>query len=169
MKGSLHVADNTHKLPTSLSMSNLNHPFIQCQSHVSPSNVKVPLDSKFRGLNFKVSLFWPNHSSCVVKRQKGSNEFVVGCASWGLEREFKAEMKKQENEEKGKNGMGRFRHKCGEREGVVELLECLEREAIMGDDVGKEPTDYNRRAQIFDRSSQVFQAMKELNNDVLTQ
>lgn len=44
---------------------------------------------------------------------------------------------------------------------MVELLECLEREAIMGEDQGREPTDYNRRAQIFDRSSRVFQALKE--------
>ncbi|KAK4363540.1 hypothetical protein RND71_018781 [Anisodus tanguticus] len=51
--------------------------------------------------------------------------------------------------------------KCKEVDGMVELLECLEREAIMGDDEGKEPMDYNRRAQIFDKSSEVFQALKE--------
>ncbi|CAI0457302.1 unnamed protein product [Linum tenue] len=51
--------------------------------------------------------------------------------------------------------------KCRERKGVVELLECLEAEAIMGDDQGKNPTDYNRRAQIFDTSSRVFQALKQ--------
>lgn len=50
---------------------------------------------------------------------------------------------------------------CGEREGVVELLECLEREAIMGEDEGRDPTDYNRRAQIFDKSYRVFQALQE--------
>ena len=61
--------------------------------------------------------------------------------------------------------MAKFKHKCGEGKGVVEMLECLEREAIMGEDVGKEPMDYNRRAQIFDRSSRVFQALKELNNN----
>lgn len=44
---------------------------------------------------------------------------------------------------------------------MVELLECLEREAIMGEDEGREPTDYNRRAQIFDKSARVFQALKE--------
>ncbi|CAN1852442.1 hypothetical protein LINPERHAP1_LOCUS40645 [Linum perenne] len=53
------------------------------------------------------------------------------------------------------------KEKCRERKGVVELLECLETEAIMGDDEGKDPTDYNRRAQIFDRSSRVFQSLKE--------
>ncbi|KAH7548236.1 hypothetical protein JRO89_XS14G0087200 [Xanthoceras sorbifolium] len=50
--------------------------------------------------------------------------------------------------------IGNLREKCKEeRSGTVELLECLEREAIMGDDEGKEPTDYNRRAHIFDKSS----------------
>lgn len=50
--------------------------------------------------------------------------------------------------------------KC-EEDSIAELLECLEKEAIMGDDEGKEPRDYNRRAQIFDKSSTVFQALKE--------
>ena len=45
---------------------------------------------------------------------------------------------------------------------LIELLECLEREAIMGNDEGREAIDYNRRAQIFDKSSKVFQALKEL-------
>ncbi|XP_028213618.1 uncharacterized protein LOC114395945 [Glycine soja] len=163
MKGSLYVAD-AHMLATSsLSMSNkANNPFVlPCQTLVSHSSV--------RDLSFKVSISWPYHASCIVQRQKNSNNsgfVVVGCAKWGLE----AEMKPQEDdEEKGRSRMARFRHKCGERKGVVALLECLEREAIMGEDVGKEPTDYNRRAQIFDRSSQVFQALKELNNDVFPQ
>ncbi|PKI46161.1 hypothetical protein CRG98_033419 [Punica granatum] len=50
--------------------------------------------------------------------------------------------------------------KCG-GQGVVELLECLEREAIMGEDEGKEPHDYNRRARIFEKSSRVFRALRE--------
>ncbi|CAN6838468.1 unnamed protein product, partial [Brassica oleracea] len=33
------------------------------------------------------------------------------------------------------------------RQGVWELLECLEKEAIMGDDDGRDPKDYNRRAK----------------------
>ncbi|KAL9163670.1 hypothetical protein ABFS82_06G056000 [Erythranthe guttata] len=45
-------------------------------------------------------------------------------------------------------------------DGIVELLECLEREAIMGEDNGTNPTDYNRRALIFDNSSKVFKAIK---------
>ncbi|KAG4963800.1 hypothetical protein JHK82_040477 [Glycine max] len=130
-------------LSTSLSMSKSNNPSSPCQTRVSPSSV--------RGLSFK------------RQKKKNNNGFVVvGCAKWDLE----ADMKPQEDEEKGRSGMATFRHKCGERKGVVELLECLEREAIMGEDVGKEPSDYNRRAQIFDRSSQVFQALKQLNNDV---
>lgn len=62
-------------------------------------------------------------------------------------------------------GLGRFGlgDKCKESRGITELLECLEREAIMGEDEGKEPTDYNRRAQIFDKSSRVFQALKEIS------
>ncbi|KAL0003550.1 hypothetical protein SO802_017331 [Lithocarpus litseifolius] len=52
-------------------------------------------------------------------------------------------------------------NRCGERRGLVDMLECLESEAIMGEDQGREPTDYNRRAQIFDSSSRVFQALKE--------
>ncbi|WVY90950.1 hypothetical protein V8G54_036464 [Vigna mungo] len=113
-----------------------------------------------RGLSFKVSTSSQSHASFVVQRKKnnnGDNGFVVG--------EVEDEMKPHEDDDKGRNGMTRFRHKCGEREGIVELLECLEREAIMGEDVGKDPTDYNRRAKIFDRSSQVFQALKKHNND----
>ncbi|KAM6598293.1 uncharacterized protein LOC115705132 [Cannabis sativa] len=64
---------------------------------------------------------------------------------------------------------GRLKEKCGGAErGVVELLECLEREAIMGDDHGREPNDYNRRAQIFDRSSRVFQALRERDTNTTT-
>ena len=48
---------------------------------------------------------------------------------------------------------------CEEKGGMVELMECLEREAIMGEDEGKEAIDYNRRAQIFDKSSKIFQAL----------
>ncbi|KAL9673584.1 hypothetical protein QQ045_029845 [Rhodiola kirilowii] len=56
--------------------------------------------------------------------------------------------------------------KCGgSSSGVVELLECLEREAIMGEDEGREPVDYNRRAQIFDKSARVFQALKHQADD----
>lgn len=50
--------------------------------------------------------------------------------------------------------------RCRGAGGIVELMECLEREAIMGEDEGREASDYNRRALIFDRSSRVFQALK---------
>ncbi|KAL8144486.1 hypothetical protein V2J09_017518 [Rumex salicifolius] len=49
--------------------------------------------------------------------------------------------------------------------GMVELMECLEREAIMGEDEGKDPIDYNRRAHIFAKSSMVFQALKQPQTD----
>ncbi|PIN24827.1 hypothetical protein CDL12_02437 [Handroanthus impetiginosus] len=61
-------------------------------------------------------------------------------------------------------GMGKLNEKCKEIVGLVELLECLEREAIMGEDEGREPTDYNRRALIFDKSSRVFQALKQTDS-----
>ncbi|KAL1166676.1 hypothetical protein V6Z11_A06G212800 [Gossypium hirsutum] len=54
----------------------------------------------------------------------------------------------------------RVSERCKGRKGMVELLECLETEAIMGEDQGRDPMDYNRRAQIFDTSSKVFQALK---------
>lgn len=72
-----------------------------------------------------------------------------------LERELEA---KEEEEEWVK--VGRLRVKCKESKGMVELLECLEREAIQGEDHGREASDYNRRAQIFDKSSKVFRALK---------
>ncbi|KAL3834739.1 hypothetical protein ACJIZ3_009475 [Penstemon smallii] len=61
-------------------------------------------------------------------------------------------------------GIRNLKGKCEETDGIVELLECLEREAIMGEDEGREPIDYNRRAHIFDKSSKVFQALKETNS-----
>ncbi|KAL8552381.1 hypothetical protein ACS0TY_001176 [Phlomoides rotata] len=52
--------------------------------------------------------------------------------------------------------------KCEETGGgIVEMMECLEREAIMGEDEGREAIDYNRRALIFDKSARVFQALKQ--------
>lgn len=75
-----------------------------------------------------------------------------------LERELLEEMKGIDSGEDGIGG--KWREKCG-GEGIVEIMECLEREAIMGEDEGREPTDYNRRAIIFDKSSRVFQAVKE--------
>lgn len=77
--------------------------------------------------------------------------------------ELERDLKLEEEEGGEATGIARYRNKCGEGKDAVELLECLEREAIMGADIGKEPMDYNRRAQIFDRSSTVFQALRELD------
>ncbi|XP_017431076.1 uncharacterized protein LOC108338606 [Vigna angularis] len=166
MIGSLYVADSL-KI-SSLSISNSYNPAIPCQTLVSSNKVTPSSVTMARDLSFKVSTSSQSHASFVVQRKEnnnGDNGFVVGCAKWGLQREAEDEMKPHEDDDKGRNGMTRFRHNCGEGEGIAELLECLEREAIMGEDVGKDPTDYNRRAKIFDRSSQVFQALKKHNSD----
>lgn len=62
----------------------------------------------------------------------------------------------------------RWREKC-RGEGIIEVMECLEREAIMGEDHGREASDYNRRARIFDKSNRVFQVLKakESNSQML--
>ncbi|PSS33243.1 Glutamate [NMDA] receptor subunit 1 like [Actinidia chinensis var. chinensis] len=103
------------------------------------------------------------------RRQNRRALIAVDCGRGGsdpvveLERELEEEMRVSGEEWFGIEG--RWREKCEGRErvGIVELLECLEREAIMGEDEGREPNDYNRRAQIFDKSSRVFQALKERN------
>ncbi|XP_058744651.1 uncharacterized protein LOC131617362 [Vicia villosa] len=108
----------------------------------------------------KGTISWPRKVGC-------KSGIVVECGSRGMVRELERELEGEIDEEKGKgkSGMTRYREKCGgERKGAVELLECLEKEAIMGDDVGKEANDYNRRARIFDRSSRVFQALKEFDD-----
>ena len=155
MKGCSFVA-NVHDFTFSPSLICSNS-LISFQSNVFPSNVTL------KPLRAKVG---------ISQKQKSKREFVVGCASWGLVNELKRELEEVEiddeidDEGKGKSEMTRYRKKCGEREGVVEFLECLEKEAIMGDDEGKEPNDYNRRARIFDKSSKVFQALKESNDHV---
>lgn len=94
----------------------------------------------------------------------GSGSRGPGSVAEKIERELEAEMKPEKEEWVA---MGWLRqNKCGDRKGVVELLECLELEAIMGEDEGREPNDYNRRAQIFDKSARVFQALKERSNNV---
>lgn len=42
-----------------------------------------------------------------------------------------------------------------------EELEVLEEAAIMGEDEGRRPTDYDRRAHIFEESSRVFRDLKQ--------
>ncbi|KAF9670391.1 hypothetical protein SADUNF_Sadunf13G0063400 [Salix dunnii] len=103
----------------------------------------------------------PNQGPCLAKRL--NHMVAIRCANRGpvaeLERDLEAEMK-LEAEDDWIVEFGKLREKCEERKGIVELLECLEREAIMGDDEGIDPSDYSRRAQIFYKSSQVFSALK---------
>ncbi|KAL6660122.1 hypothetical protein ACP70R_002244 [Stipagrostis hirtigluma subsp. patula] len=48
-----------------------------------------------------------------------------------------------------------------EAELAAEELEVLEEKAIAGEDEGRRPTDYDRRAHIFEESSRVFRALKQ--------
>ncbi|KAK7353509.1 hypothetical protein VNO80_18958 [Phaseolus coccineus] len=146
----LAVAHNVYH--PSLTLRNINNSHVvSCQN---------PFSLKER--------FWPNHISYSVQEIKGSGSFVVGCGSWSLVRELEQELEAEmRTEEGGESGMGRYRHKCREGKGVVDMLECLEKEAIMGEDEGKDPMDYNRRAHIFDACSRIFQALKELNDKTL--
>lgn len=136
MKG-FSIVSNIHNISFSPSLISSNH-YDQGRVTLKPLLV-----------NERIS--WPKNVGCFVKQQKGKSGMVRE-----LERELEGEIEIDEEKCKGKSG--------GERKGVVELLECLEKEAIMGDDVGKEASDYNRRAQIFDRSSRVFQALKEFDD-----
>ncbi|KAF7147147.1 hypothetical protein RHSIM_Rhsim03G0153400 [Rhododendron simsii] len=107
------------------------------------------------------------HDSGRGLSNRGSLAVAIGCAKGGGpathgERELEEEMKSISGEIDGIGG--RWREKCeggGGGGGIGELMECLEREAIAGEDEGREPNDYNRRAIIFDKSSRVFQALKE--------
>ncbi|KAE8717818.1 transcription elongation factor s-II [Hibiscus syriacus] len=112
-----------------------------CQTHGGDGD-HLRMPPGFRGLNMK------------AKRSRvGAVVAVAKCAAWeaGFLKELEREL-----EEGGGEGWKRV-----EKKGMVEVLECLEREAIQGEDHGREPSDYNRRAQIFDHSSRVFQALKE--------
>ncbi|KAF5752635.1 hypothetical protein HS088_TW01G00550 [Tripterygium wilfordii] len=94
---------------------------------------------------------------------------AVDCAKWDSSVPM-TELEKEEamDPEVEKWMQAKLRDKCrDESGGVEEQLECLEREVIMGEDEGKEPLDYNRRAHIFDKSSSVFQALKERSNPPL--
>ncbi|CAN6469465.1 unnamed protein product [Victoria cruziana] len=73
------------------------------------------------------------------------------CCRWRVSCRPAEKPEKEETEEEGE----------GWEEVGKEELEKLEEEAMMGDDQGKEPMDYNRRAHIFYRSSEVFQDVKE--------
>ncbi|XVE90960.1 hypothetical protein DITRI_Ditri20bG0117600 [Diplodiscus trichospermus] len=120
-----------------------------CQSHCR----QLRMPSAYGGFQ--------SHSLSL--KQRSGDVLLVPCLASDsgllaeIERELEAEMKPEEAEWMRE---GRVGERCKERKGMVELLECLETEAIMGEDQGREPTDYNRRAQIFDKSSRVFQALK---------
>ncbi|XP_071937629.1 uncharacterized protein [Coffea arabica] len=109
--------------------------------------------SQPHGGRLRLEQSWPNRQlEKVVERAKGGSASASASASeWGDEIVTEEELM----------GLGKLGGKCEETRGIAELLECLEREAIMGEDEGKEPTDYNRRAQIFHKSSRVFQSLKE--------
>ncbi|KAJ9539810.1 hypothetical protein OSB04_026316 [Centaurea solstitialis] len=47
------------------------------------------------------------------------------------------------------------------KEDINKKVELMEMEAIMGKDDGREPMDYKRRAGIFYKSSEMFQANKD--------
>ncbi|KAJ6975325.1 hypothetical protein NC653_031239 [Populus alba x Populus x berolinensis] len=88
----------------------------------------------------------PNQGPCLAQRL--NHVVAARCGNRGPVAELERDMEAEMNRER-------------EDDWIVELLECLEREAIMGDDEGRDPTDYNRRAQIFYKSSQVFTDLKE--------
>ncbi|KAJ6360396.1 hypothetical protein OIU77_004416 [Salix suchowensis] len=112
----------------------------------------------FTSLRFKLREK-PNQGLCLAKRL--NHVAAAGCANRGpVERDVEAEMN-LEAEDDWIVEFRKLREKCEGRRGVVEVLEWLEREAIMGDDEGTDPCDYSRRAQIFYKSSLVFSALKE--------
>ncbi|CAJ1974537.1 unnamed protein product [Sphenostylis stenocarpa] len=159
MKFSSCLAITQNLCQPSLTLSNTNN------SHIVSCQNRFTFKERSSGFTLSTT-FWPNNTQYLAHQIKDSRgSFVVECGSWSLvrelEKELEAEMKTEECKE---NGMGRYKHKCREGKGVVDMLECLEKEAIMGEDVGKDPMDYNRRAHIFDRSSRIFQALKELND-----
>ncbi|CAK9135908.1 unnamed protein product [Ilex paraguariensis] len=118
--------------------------------------------------------------SLKLRQWQGSGRYghgwwsVIECAKGGSVSEIEGELENEMNSEDeecmgiGQKWMGiggKWRENCKERKGIVELIECLEREAIMGKDEGREAADYCRRAQLFDKSSEVFQALKESNTN----
>ncbi|XP_057428882.1 uncharacterized protein LOC130722231 [Lotus japonicus] len=150
MKGfSSSCLANTHMFCSSIPLSFSNHNNLAISSafprSVANSNTRLFIRHS-QPLFIRHSQ--SNHASCLV----------VQCASSRLVTELERDLKLEEGEGEA-TGIMRYRHNCREGKGAVELLECLEREAIMGADIGKEPMDYNRRAQIFERSSTVFQAL----------
>ncbi|KAL1819938.1 hypothetical protein DCAR_0416243 [Daucus carota subsp. sativus] len=108
-------------------------------------NTKLPQTQK-KLIGCTSTKLWHGKRACGL---------VMGCAKsgGGSLTEMEAKIKSERDSD--------FEGKCQGKEGIVELMECLESEAIMGEDEGKDASDYNRRAKIFDKSAQVFQALKE--------
>ncbi|XP_042489342.1 uncharacterized protein LOC122069399 [Macadamia integrifolia] len=121
-------------------------------SHYSWSALSFQNGIPFTGLSARLGL---PESVAPVTSSKGKVEA-------GVEEE-EAEMNAEEWKKLGYEVYEEVRgdKRCGERKGIVEVIECLEDEAILGSDQGREPTDYNRRARIFEKSSRVFQALKQ--------
>lgn len=93
----------------------------------------------------------------LLSNGKMSSKCAKGESIGKIERKLEEQIGREED-------LARVSSNCQQLSGgMVELLECLEREAIMGEDEGKDPMDYNRRAQIFDKSSTLFQALKEIS------
>ncbi|XP_010658169.1 uncharacterized protein LOC117928812 [Vitis riparia] len=136
MEASLYQM-KVHNLPLSL------HKYKPTLSFV-PFHQNLEVPSAFEGKRLR-----------SFRLQLGS---AIRCANQGSVIESQKELESEMGSEWKE--MGRWRDKCQEK-GMVELLECLEREAIMGEDEGREPTDYNRRAKIFSESARVFRALKE--------
>ncbi|CAK9136718.1 unnamed protein product [Ilex paraguariensis] len=137
-----------------------------CSSFSIPTS-KIPSIPSQSSQIYRIPL---GDRSLKLRQMRGSGQdgrgwSMVECAKRGSASEIERELKLKINSE-DEEWMGiveRWRENCKERKGIVELMECLEREAIMGKDDGREPVDYNRRALIFDKSSRVFQALKESN------
>ncbi|XP_043698921.1 uncharacterized protein LOC122649746 [Telopea speciosissima] len=115
----------------------------------------------FTGLSARLRL--PESVALVASSKREVESGLV--TETGAEEE-EAEINSEEWEKLGYEVYeeGRGDKRCGEKKGIVEVMECLEEEAILGSDQGREPTDYNRRARIFDKSSRVFQALKQRSN-----
>uniref|UniRef100_A0A0E0D034 Uncharacterized protein n=1 Tax=Oryza meridionalis TaxID=40149 RepID=A0A0E0D034_9ORYZ len=67
-----------------------------------------------------------------------------------------------EARKEGEGGPGKEEE---EEAAAAEELEVLEEEAMGGGDEGRRPTDYDRRAHIFEESSRVFSALKHRHDD----
>ena len=135
MEASLYQV-KVHSLPFSLHKQKPTVPFVPFHQ-----NLKFPFAFEGKGLQQS-----PGSAARCAEQGSVIEESQEEGLGSGMDSEWKE--------------MGKWRDKCQDK-GMVELLECLEKEAIMGEDEGREPTDYNRRAKIFSESARVFRALKE--------